>query len=447
MADQTETIALVGGTLIDGNGGLPQADSVVVLDGERIAAVGGAGSVEIPPSAKVINIAGKTVLPGLIDAHLHVGSSSGGQAHPDEYKPETMASKFKSFLKFGVTAIMDMGAQPNLDRLAGELESGALTGPRLFGVKYGITAPGSHPVNLGKAFRATYRGESNLLEVDTVEEARAAVRQAAAENPAGLKIYHTRTEFPGTMCLDANVDKQKPDVLLALVEEGHAHDLRVFAHTAWPSEAREVIEAGIDVLAHTITHAETGAADIMDMMAERGVLMHTTLTRVEFHFGLKVDPFMREKFAGKIPSPVLDSLGMEDSLVRVRHDGDGIAADARRILEIAMANIKRARKAGVTIVMGTDSGGPGQLHGASVLREMELLNDCGLTAMEVLVASTKHAAMSVGQIDNLGTVEAGKLADLIVIEGDPLLDISNIRNLAWVVKNGTVMDPEEILLN
>ena len=442
-----QILALTGARLIDGNGDAPLADAVLLIDGNRIKAVGARGAFTIPPEAKVIDCTGKTILPGLVDSHVHVGTSGGGLADPEEFKPATLAANLKTFLAFGVTSIMDMGGNPHLGKLAADLASGALTGPRLFGARYGITAPGSHPMGLLRELRALDKIGSHFAEVDNAEAARALVRKVAAEKPAGLKIYHSRTEFPGTMCLDCNREKLRPEVLQALVEEGHAFGLTVFAHIAWPSEAREVVEAGVDVLSHPITHAESGVEPVLEMMAERGVRIQSTLTRIEGYFGLKAQPLLRELLRGKVADTVLNSYSLQNSVIRARHLTPGVTEDARRILEISMANLRRANRMGVEIVMGTDSGGPGGLHGAGVPREMELLNDCGLTPMQVIMAATRGAARVIGQGESLGTLEAGKLADAIVVEGDPLRDINHIRRLVTVVKNGNLVDPAGLAIN
>ena len=440
-------IALVGATLIDGNGGAPLRDAVLLAEGNRIKTVGPRAAVILSPGAQIIDCSGKTLLPGLVDSHVHVGTSGGGLADPEEFKPATLAANLKTFLAFGVTSIMDMGGNPHLGSLADALASGTLTGPRLFGARYGITAPGSHPMGLLRELRALDKIGSHFREVDTPEAARQLVRKIASEKPAGLKIYHSRTEFPGTMCLDCNREKLRPEVLKALVEEGHAQGLRVFAHIAWPSEAREVVEAGVDVLSHPITHAASGVEPVLAMMAERGVRIQSTLTRIEAYFGLKAQPLLRELLRGKVSDTVLNSYSLQNSVIRARHLTPGVTEDARRILEITMANLRRANRMGVEIVMGTDSGGPGGLHGAGVPREMELLNDCGLTPMQVIVAATRGSAAIMGQGDSLGTLEAGKLADVIVIEGDPLQDINNIKRLVTVLRDGAVIDPNALAIN
>ena len=365
------TTAFVGATLIDGEGGPPLADAAVVVAGNRIAACGPAASVALPQGATVLRMAGRFILPGLIDAHVHIGTSGGGTAYPEEFTPQTVADNLRSYLIFGVTSIMDMAANPFIERQKAQLASRELLGPRLFGVKYSITAPDSHPVGIFKTFHVTEMMRPVTATVDTVAEARAAIRKVAADRTDGVKIYHTRSEFPGNMCLDCDKEKLRPEVLLALVEEAHACGLRVFAHIAWPSEAREVVEAGIDVLAHPVTHAETAVDDIIAMMAARGVAMHSTIVRVEAYYGLKVDPFMLDGLRGKVSDVVLDSITRPDSIARRRHTELGVTGDARRIFEVTTANVRRAVKAGVEIAMGTDLGGPGGMHGASVPRELE----------------------------------------------------------------------------
>ena len=434
--------ALVGGTLIDGNGGAPLRDAVVVAADGRFAAVGGP-CTEIPRDAERIDCTGKFVLPGLIDAHVHVTSSSGGQASKAEYAPETRAAKMRSWLGFGVTTIFDMGSNPHFDALKADLESGKVLGPRMYGVKYAITSPGGHPTGLGRELRLADR-DTNLFEVATPEEARAAVREAAAGQPDGLKIHHTRSQFPGTSCLDCDLEKHAPDTLRALVDEGHKQGLRVFAHIAWPSECREVVEAGVDALAHTITHAETGAQPVIDLMAERGLFMHTTLTRIEAYFVLKLDPFLVDKLRGKVPDAVLDSLALPNSVARFRNESDAIEGDARRIFQVATANLRRAHKAGMRIVLGTDSGGPGGLHGAVVPREMELMHAAGMTPMQVIEAATREAAACIGRAKELGTIEPGKRADAVVLDADPLRDLANMRRVALTMKDGRAMTAAEL---
>jgi len=439
-------VAIVGGTLIDGRGGEPLSDAVVVIIGERIAAVGPAATTPAPPGALLIRADGKTVLPGLIDAHMHIGGSGGGSALAEEFTPQAAANNFRSYLLFGVTTVFDIAGNPFLEAQKTALASGQLLGPRLFGVKYGITAPDAHPMLLLREY-----GIHEILgpvypQVDTVEAARAAVRKVAADRTDGLKIFHSRAEFPGTSRYDADKDKLKPEVLRALVEEGKANGLRVFVHASFPSEAREAVQAGVDTLAHSISAAETGTEEIFKLMAERRVSYMPTLAAIEAYYSFKVDPFWldRPAIVERVWEPIRRSILMPKSVVRARMAIPGLAEDARRSLEICLANLRRAVRAGVPIVMGTDSGNAGTLHGATVLRELALMHAAGMTPMDVLVAATRNAAKAIGQSDRLGTVEPGKLADLIIVDGDPLRDLDRMADLELLIKNGVPINPRTI---
>ncbi|MEQ8697864.1 MAG: amidohydrolase family protein, partial [Bauldia litoralis] len=252
------------------------------------------------------------------------------------------------------------------------------------------------------------------------------------------------SEFPGTKRYDSDKEKLSPAILKTLVTEAHAKGLRVFAHIAWPSVAKEVVEAGVDALAHNISMAETGSAEVYRLMAARGTVLIPTLAQAEANFALHDDPKALDKLRGKVWDVILDSIAHPKSVVRARIAKPGYMADARRSLQISMNNLGRAVKAGVTIALGTDSGNAGAVHGALVPREMELMVKAGMTPMQVIVAATKNAAEVIGQGKTLGTVEAGKLADLTIIDGDPLKDISAVRNVSTVVKNGQVIDPASL---
>lgn len=439
-----DKIAFVGGTLIDGRGTPPIQNATVVVEGNRITAAGPANKVSVPAGARQIRIKGKTILPGLIDTHMHIGGSGGGSVDPREFTPKAAANNFKAYLKFGVTTVFDIAGNPFIEQQKEALASNNLLGPRLFGVKYGITRPGSHPIGLLKEYKLMKLLGSVYPQITTIAEAKAAVAKAAADQTDGIKIFHSRSEFPGTSRYDADKEKFSAAILKTLVDEAHRRGLRVFAHISWPSEAREVVEAGVDVLAHNISMAETDAAAVYALMAERGTMLIPTLAQSEANFALMVDPFLLEKLRGKVWGVILDSIANPKSVVRARMNKPGYVDDARRSLKISMANLRRAVRAGVKIAMGTDAGNAGAIHGALVPREMELMVASGMTPMQVITAATKNAAEAIGQEKQLGTIEPGKLADLLVIDGDPLRDISAVRKVSLVVKAGKVFEPGAI---
>lgn len=438
-----ESFALVGATLIDGNSGVPVTDTVVIIEDSIIKAVGPTSSTNIPAETRIIDVAGLSILPGLIDSHMHIGGSGAGSVDPREFTATAMENSLISYLKFGVTSVYDMAAHPGLNQMKLALEAGDLVGPRLYGNGFGITALGSHPIRL-----ITELGLLDFLgpfyfQVESVEDARAAVRKIAAENTDGIKVFHSRAES-GTTRIDADMDKLKPDVLAAVIKQAHAERLKVFAHISFPSEAKEFVEAGGDVVVHSIHMAETGADEVLQLMAARDVVYIPTLAVFEGNYMRNPDLFFTSRIETKVWDVFLTSITDPNSVVLSRQHVPGLANDEKRSLDISMANLRRALKAKVKIAMGSDAGNAGMLHGATVIRELQLMNKAGMTAMQVIAAATKNAAEVIGQGRKLGTLEVGKLADIIVVKGNPLKDISTLGNVELLVKNGVIIDPKKL---
>ena len=436
-----EILALTGGRIIDGNGGPPLEEAAIVIRGSKITAIGPASVV--PANARVLDLAGKTILPGLIDAHIHIGGSGGGSADPREFTPTAVENSLLSYLKFGVTSVYDMAAYPDLNSMKTALDTGELVGPRLYGNGFGITAPGSHPIRLiTELGLLDYLGPF-YFQVDSVEDAKEAVRRISAEQVDGIKLFHSRVEA-GTTRFDADMDKLKPDILHELIGEAHARGLKVYAHTSFPSEAREFVEAGGDVVVHSIHMAETGAEEVFDLMVERDVAYIPTLAVFEGGYVTNPNSFFSAQQHDKVWDVLLASINAPGSVVLASRNIPGLVNDRKRSLDISMANLGRALQAGVRIAMGSDAGNAGMLHGATVLRELQLMNEAGMTPMQVLVAATRNGAEVIGRGEELGTLEAGKLADIIVVNGDPLQDLSALGNVELVVKNGKIIDPDEL---
>ncbi len=436
-----EILALTGARIIDGNGGAPLEDGAIVIQGSEISAIGPASVV--PANARVLDLADMTLLPGLIDAHIHIGGSGGGSADPREFTPTAVENSLLSYLKFGVTTIYDMAAHPSLNSMKTSLETGELMGPRLYGNGFGITAPGSHPIRLITELGLLEYLGPFYFQVDNVADAREAIRSISAQQVDGIKLFHSRLEA-GTTRFDADMEKLKPDILHTLIEEAHARSLKVYAHTSFPSEVREFVEAGGDVVVHSIHMAETGADEVFELMAERDVAYIPTLAVFEGGYTSKPDSFFSPQLHHKVWDVLLASITAPDSVVLASREVPGLLNDRERSLEISMANLGRALQAGIRIAMGSDAGNAGMLHGATVLRELQLMNEAGMTPMQVLVAATRNGAEVIGRGEELGTLEAGKLADIIVVNGDPLQDLSALGNVELVVKNGKIINPEEL---
>jgi imidazolonepropionase-like amidohydrolase len=438
--------AFIGARLIDGRGGPPVENATIVVRDGVITAVGTASEVVVPDDSRIFGLAGKTVMPGLIDAHVHIGLSGGGAVDAREYKAIAATKNLRSYIVFGVTTVFDLGGNPFIVGLKEVLASERMIGPRLFGVKNAITSPESHPLGLLKDLRLDKLLGAAHPTVQTVERARYWIDRLAAERVDAIKIFHTRSE-PGTARLAANGNRFEAPVLKALVAAAHRKKLRAFVHVAVPDEAREAVLAGADVIAGAIGRSEAGADETFRLMAERGAAYIPTLAQIEAIHAGPADARELEKFRGRVWSVVLDGIVNPNGVVQKRRLAKGVAAASRRHFEIARANLKRAVAAGVRIAMGTGAGNPGVMHGASAPREMELMTQSGMSPMQAIVAATANAAEIIGQGSKLGTIEPDKLADMIVVSGDPLTDISAIRGIELVVRGGYAFDPAGIRID
>ena len=225
LAQSQRPTAFIGARLIDGRGGPPiENASVIVRDG-IIRAVGTANDVEIPDDARVFGLAGKTLMPGLIDAHVHIALSGGSAVDDREFKAVAATNNLRSHLKFGVTTVFDLGGNPFIEGLKEALAAERMVGPRLFGVKSAITSPGSHPLGLLKELQLDKLLGGAHPTVQTVARARYWIERLASERVDAIKIFHTREKFSGTARFTANGKKFEPRVLKALIVAAHRKKL------------------------------------------------------------------------------------------------------------------------------------------------------------------------------------------------------------------------------
>ncbi len=435
-----ELTALVGGTVVDGTGAEPLPDAVVVIDGARISAVGPRRTTAVPDGARVIDARGKWVIPGLIDAHIHFFQSGGLYTRPDiidlrgarPYQDELagirrrLPATFARYVASGVTSVVDVGG-PFSNFAVRELARGTLVAPRVAvaGPLLGTYAP-----------RGLATEDPPVIRVTSPEEARALVRRELAHKPDLVKLW--LVVRPG---VDLAVEL---DWARAAIEESHAAGVRVVAHATQRETARAAVRAGVDVLAHSVQDRRVDDAFIA-LLKERGVVYTTTFAVAEGYH--------------EVLTQSLDLTGIERRLgdpEAIASFADVAALPSDKIpfwirrrpppkQRVALDNLRRLQAAGVAIAAGSDAGNIGTLHGPALHRELELMAEAGLSPMEILVAATHGGARVMGRESDLGTIEAGKLADLVILDADPLADIRNTRRIWRVVKGGVVLDPEEIV--
>ena len=411
---QPGTLALTNVTVIDGTGAAPVPGQTVVIEGRRITAVFPSGSRTPPAGARVLDLAGHYVIPGLIDAHVHLASFDRGEIYP---------VLLRHTLLGGVTTVRDMGGNA---RVVGELSrraraddaespriyySAVVAGPEWFGRydpervrfwSYGHT-PGTAP------------GLRLLADTTDIE---ALVAEAVRIGATGLKVF---TDVPTAR-------------LAALTAAAHARGLRVWSHAVVPPSRPEAVAgAGVDVVSHAdmLIWSSAGANDSLVNRGVRSRLLRSVAPGSPAQVELLRE--MRER--GTLLEPTLLVMAMGNA------ERGRAVAGADTIVAWAARMTAEAHRQGVPIVVGTDAIGT---YTPNVHTELQLLVDwVGMTPREALRAATEHGARALGAQDSLGTVAVGKLADLVVLRADPSRDIRNTQTVAYVVRGGVVHRREE----
>ena len=407
---QDQILVLEGGTLIDGTGNAPITNAVIVIDGSRIKAVGPRGQVSYPANARVIRTDGRTMLPGLVDAHVHIR----------DYMPPM-------FLRYGVTTVADTH-DPTEWSLAQRdaINSGRIKGPRTF-------VSGERAAN-------TREGNPPSIPLQTVDEARAYVRKLIAMGVDVIKV-------------DLSLSY---DQLRAVIEEATAAGLSVVGHS---QNIRKAAEVGLKYMEHT----DTLTMAILEAMGrtarstrdQRGAdiaLMDTALFPPLIEFMVKQGVYVNPTLAAQWRSSTPRGAEWAAAAAKIVQD-PGLAfvpADVRRSWTqpdsrepnregyAKMAEfVRKYAEAGGKVVSATDAG---FMPGLSMHYEMQMVADIGVPPMKVIQGATLWAAESFGKARDLGSVEAGKLADVIVIDGNPLNNIATTQNIRMVIKDGRVVD-------
>jgi imidazolonepropionase-like amidohydrolase len=409
-------LALVGGTLLDGYPSAPVHDAVVVVEGDRIVAAGPAHRTPVPADARVIDIAGRTVLPGLIDAHVHVDLIGHGDydryysfTRGTERLDEVMPIAARQMLRAGVTSAIDLGTPLEILDLRARIEAGEIPGPRLQ-----VSGPWITRVYLD-GLPASYQ-----KLIASPREAARATRELIDAGVDVIKVWVGLT----------------PEDYAAVVETAHAANLKVHAHLYHPDAIRAALDAGVDVLQHmgSARNPPYDEALVSEVAHSGRPVVQTISHRIWVH------PYT-EAFPGRLRDPVLAADMPADVYAELQasfehwqrlsyfHD---IALETRNAARSAHQFVE----AGAFLGVGTDAASPLNFHHEAIWHELRALVEVGMTPAEAITAATFHNARIMGREDDLGTVEAGKLADLLVVRGNPLVDIDAIADVEFVVADG-----------
>jgi imidazolonepropionase-like amidohydrolase len=375
-------LVISGATLFDATGNAPRKADVLVIDG-RIAEVG--TNVRKPKGARVLDARGMSLLPGLFDLHTHW--TPGGQ-------PNNAPQIAKAYALAGVTTVDDFHSQPEAYAPKREWLQSVIAPHVNYIARVGT--PGGHGTDWGD--------ENTTKSITTPDSARVAIRELLPYRPDRIKIFNDGWRY-GT---SPNNNSVTEEALAALVDEAHKNDLKVVSHTVTVARGKEAARAKVDVIVHSLQDGEVDAELIALMKANNTAYAPT----------LAVYEPRPEKVAKAAPA---------------------VAEQTRRKFGYALHNTKALHDAGILIALGTDAGMPGTPHGWSTHRELELLVQAGLTPEQALMAGTANSAKAMGLFEDRGTVEPGKRADLLLVQGEPWRDIKAIEAVRSVVIDGRVV--------
>lgn len=396
------TLAFVGGRIIDGTGAAAIENGVLITEDGKIVSMGPAATTPIPPQAERIDVSGKTLMPGFINTHGHVGQVLGLEGGHYDYG--NVMRQLSLYARYGVTTVNSLGDD--------EYEGFEIRNT-------------TDPVRVDHA-RLMVAGP--VLAPRSVEEAKRAVNGIADQNVNFIKIR-----------VDDNLgrtDKMAPEIYQAIADESEKRGIPLAVHMYTLDDAKATLAAGADFIAHSVRDTEVDQAFI-DALKTKDVCYTPTLTRELSTFVYEGEPafFSDPFFTREVDPELIATLREPERQARMR-DNASAQHYKTQALPMAMRNLKMLSDAGVKVVMGTDSGPAMRFQGYFEHLEMQMMVEAGMTPMQVIQSATSVAADCLG-LDYLGSLEEGKWADVLVFAKNPLEDIHNTETLeqVWIAGN------------
>ncbi|SHN32527.1 Imidazolonepropionase [Cyclobacterium lianum] len=396
--------AFVGARIIDGNGAEPLEDGVLLIQENQIIAIGSRDEMEIPDQAEVIELTGKTIIPGIINGHGHVGDVQGISG--GHYSSATIEKNLSIYAKYGITTVVSLG---------GDQEE-ALPFRH---------AANQNPVNRSRLFIA-----GAVISGDTPAEA---VQVVEKNHEMGVDFMKIRVDDNL-----GNATKMSEDVYRAVIDKSHELGYQIATHSYYLEDSRKLLEAGSDLLAHSVRDLPVDDSFI-GLIKEKNIGYCPTLTRelstyvYEDTAAFFSDPFFLKVYRKDTFRPLLDP--KRQAQVAANRSSQIY----KRQLPTAYSNLKKLNEAGVPIVFGTDSGVPTRFMGYFEHLEMEMMAEAGMQPMDILVAATKNVAEYLN-LEGLGTLAPGHFADFIILDANPLQDIRNTRSIIETYIGGRVVE-------
>lgn len=442
---------LKGATVFDGNGDIFSNSVLIIKDG-KIASFGDQ-TIAIPENSEVMDVSGKYITPGLVDAHVHFSQTGFFDARPDaldirdsidfielqSYLKKNPDRYYEAYLRSGVTAVYDVGGFEWSLALQEKAENN-LNAPHV-----AAAGPLLSPVPDEALALANTPDQKQLINLSSSEFGRQTVKHHTSLGATGIKIWQINLSDPNFM-----------ESLNAVAEEIDKQGNTLIVHATNLDQAKEALRLGAKVLVHSVDDLpvdeefirlakEAEAIYCPTLLVIRGYYNAYSALKGEF---ILTDPNKvvdadtkrmlqnSKRFFKYLPKPE----GFENMLLESEKNTNQLEATMK-------ANLKKVFDAGIPIAVSTDAGNPGTLHGVSIFDEMEAMQDAGIPARDIIVMATKNGAATMGRIQDFGTLEKGKMADLIIMDADPSGDIANMRSITHVMRGGLLREVNQAFGN
>src|SRR5467141_4048062 len=448
QAAETPITAIVGATVIHPDRDLPSAvaaNSTVIIAGRRIESIGPAGSTAVPAGATRIDGHGKWVVPGLIDSHVHFFQSGNLYTRPDvadfnawmpyakevERNKARLAATFKVWLASGVTSVVDIGGRFWIF----ELRVGAAKSPAA--PRVAVAGPLISMVDRVKLDL----GDPPIIKITSADEARALVRRELERKPDFIKVWFIHRQGDDLAAQEA--------IVKAAADAAHAAGVRLAVHATELIVAKASLRAGADFLVHSVEDAAVDEEFLALAKKNRALYCPTLFVTLGYRYALS-NTWRPTEAERRLADPQI--VAAMNDLQKIPREmlPERVAKAMSQPVQpkpsaTALQNLRRIWDAGIPVVMGTDAGNIGTLHGPSVFREMEIMTQAGLTPLQVLRSATSNGAKAMGLEREIGTLAPGKLADLVILDADRLAVWRNLGKIHRVIKDGTVFVPGELI--